>query len=297
MRGYYYGIAAMVMWGAFPVYWKWLDGVNTLEVLAHRTIWCTVFTFVVLAVQRRLSIESLVWRPAKQWLILTASAVMVAINWGVFIWAVHHDYVIQASMGYFLSPLMSIVLGWIVFREQLGLLHWTAIFLACAGVLIQIVSLGVTPWIGLIIGGSFAIYGALRKFASADSLTGLLIETLILTPFALAYLAWFAVSEQGGGFIHGGFLISLLLFTGGAVTAVPLMLYVASTRLLALSAVGFLFYINPTIQFLVGRFIYHEPFTTGQLAGFALIWAGLLIYTFESLRRSRSAITASSGAN
>ncbi|MCB1758021.1 MAG: EamA family transporter RarD, partial [Gammaproteobacteria bacterium] len=287
LKGYNYAITAMALWGAFPVYWKWLQTVDTIEVLAHRTIWCALFTLLVLYQQKRLTLDLLLVRPVREWLVLTASAVMIACNWGLFIWAVHHDFAIEASMGYFLSPLVSIMLGWLVFREQLRALHWIAIFLAAIGVLVQIISVGATPWLGLMISMSFATYGALRKFASADSMTGLLIETLILTPAAIAYLIWLEVAGGGMSFIFAGPGLTFLLLMSGVVTAVPLMLYVASTRLLALSVVGFLFYINPTLQFLIGRFIFGEPFSGGQLAGFALIWLGLLIFTAESLRRRK----------
>lgn len=288
--GYYYAITAMIMWGMFPIYWKWLDGVGTLEVLAHRTIWCALFTWLVLLWQRRAGLDRLFMRSTMEWFVLCASAVLIASNWGLFIWAVQDGQVIEASMGYFLSPLITIMLGRLIFKEQLRPIHWLAIALAISGVLVQIISLGVTPWLGLLIGLSFSGYGALRKFSSADSLTGLLIETLILTPVALVYLLWLSRSIEGMVFLSGNVKLDVLLLIGGAVTAIPLMLFVASTRLLSLTIVGFLFYINPSIQFLIGRFIYNEAFTSGQLAGFVLIWSGLLIFTMSNVRRRKQRI-------
>ena len=287
MTGYYYGVAAMFIWGTFPVYWKWLEPVGTLEVLAHRTIWCGLFTWIVLALQRRAQFNSLFSRSRREWLVLCVSSFLIAANWGLFIWAVHSDQVIEASLGYFLTPLISILLGRVIFHEQLGPVHLLAIGLAAAGVMAQIISAGVAPWLGLLIGLSFSGYGALRKFSSADSLTGLLVETLILTPVALFYLIFLSRSESGMVFLSGQTSLDVLLLLGGAVTAIPLMMYVASTRLLSLSVVGFLFYINPTLQFLVGRFVYNEPFSKGQLLGFVLIWAGLLVFTFHNARRRR----------
>ena len=284
IKGYYYALSAMFMWGLFPIYWGLLREVNTLEVLSHRTIWCAVFTTAVLAWQNRLNIDVLLRRPWKEWLVLTASAIMIASNWGLFIWAVQHEFVIEASMGYFLSPLISIMLGRFMFNEVLKRLHWFAIALAVIGVAVQIIAAGVTPWVGLLIAASFSGYGALRKVATADSLTGLLVETLILAPLALGYVAWIHLTGEAA-FVGAGFSTTALLLLGGAVTAIPLMLYVSSTKLLPLSVVGFLFYVNPSIQFLVGRFYYQESFTSAELAGFAFIWVGLLVYTFDSYRR------------
>lgn len=284
IKGYYYALSAMLMWGMFPIYWSLLHGVNTFEVLSHRTLWCVVFTTLVLAWQKRLNLDVLLKRPLKQWLVLTASAIMIATNWGLFISAVQHELVIEASMGYFLSPLLSIMLGRFIFNEALKPLHWLAIALAAIGVIVQIIAAGVAPWMGLMIAASFSLYGALRKFATADSLTGLLVETLILAPIAVGYVIWHHLSGEAG-FINAGFTTTSLLVLGGAVTAIPLMLYVSSTRLLALSVVGFLFYVNPTIQFLVGRFYFHEPFSLAELAGFGFIWIGLIVYTFDSYRR------------
>ncbi len=284
LKGYYYALSAMLMWGTFPIYWSLLIGVDTFEVLSHRTLWCAVFTTIVLAWQKRLNPEVLLLRPLKEWLVLTASALMIASNWGLFIWAVHHDFVIEASMGYFLSPLLSIMFGRFIFKEAVKPLHWFAIALAAIGVMVQVLAAGVTPWLGLMIAASFSLYGALRKFATADSLTGLLVETLILAPVALAYVVWqYMVGESA--FVSAGFGTTSLLVLGGAVTAIPLMLYVSSTKLLPLSVVGFLFYVNPTIQFLIGRFYFQEPFSLAELGGFAFIWMGLILYTFDSYRR------------
>lgn len=284
ITGYYYALTAMFMWGMFPIYWSLLQGVDTFEVLAHRTLWCIVFTTIVLAWKNRLNLNAILIRPRREWLILTASAVMIASNWGLFIWAVHHERVLEASMGYFLSPLLSIMLGRFIFKEALKPLHWFAITLAAIGVIVQVVAAGVTPWIGLTIASSFSLYGALRKFSTADSVNGLLVETLILAPVALAYVIWQQITGDAA-FINSGISNTVLLVLGGAVTAIPLMLYVSATRLLALSVVGFLFYVNPSMQFLVGWLYFHEPFSMEELAGFAFIWVGLIVFTFDSYRR------------
>ncbi len=283
LRGYYYAISAISIWGVFPVYWKLLDTVNTLEIIAHRTVWCAVFTVIILSWQGKISLETLVNRPSKEWIILTFTAFMIASNWGLFIWAVANDLVIEASMGYFLSPLASIVLGRIMFREKLKPLHALAILLAVFGVVAQFISAAVLPWVGLLIALSFSGYGALRKLSTADSVTGLLIETLILTPIALLYLGML-LSSGDLAFIFDGFRISAFLLLSGIVTAIPLMLYVASARMLSLSIVSFLFYINPTLQFLLGKYLYDEPFNKGQLIGFMLIWSGLIIYIFDNFQ-------------
>lgn len=282
--GYYYAISAMLMWGMFPIYWSLLQGVSTLEILGHRTLWCVIFTTIVLMWQKRFNLDTILIRPRKEWLILTASALMIGSNWGLFIWAVHHERVLEASMGYFLTPLLSIMMGRFIFSEALKPLHCFAIALAAMGVIVQVVAAGVTPWIGLAIAASFSLYGALRKFATADSLIGLLIETLVLAPIALAYIIWQFIFGEAA-FINSGISNTTLLVLGGAVTAIPLMLYVSATRLLALSVVGFLFYVNPSIQFLVGWLYFDEPFSMAELAGFAFIWAGLIVFTVDSYGR------------
>jgi len=284
LTGYYYAVSAFMMWGIFPIYWKLLANVGAFEVLAHRTLWSGVFIAAILYWKDRFTVELLFSHSFKQWLLLVATSIFIAANWGLFVWAVNNDKVIEASMGYFISPLMSIILGRILFAEQIKPLHVLAIVLAFIGVIIQVFNAGVPPWTGILIALSFTSYSALRKLASVDTLSGLFIETIILAPIAILYCLYLFTHDQLG-IINESWDIKLWLGLSGVVTVIPLMLYVSSVRLLDLSVVSFLFFLNPSIQFLLGVFLYNELFSQIQLMGFVLIWSGLSLYIYGSLAK------------
>lgn len=287
-KGYLLALGAYVGWGLFPLYWKQLSGVDPFEVLVHRLLWTLPFVAMVILLGRGWPRVAGILRRRGQVGHLLFSALLITVNWGVYIWAVANDQVVGASMGYFMTPLLNVLLGMLVFGERLDRLQWLAVLLACAGVAVQVVTLGELPWVGLTVGFSFALYGMLRKKVAADSATGLFIETLLLFPFALGIVAWWQIGGTPS-FLHAGGGTDLLLVLGGAVTAIPLLFFAAAARRLPLATMGLLFYLTPTMQFLIGVGVYREPLQPAKLWSFFLIWAGLAVYTFSAHRRYRLA--------
>lgn len=274
-------VVAQVVWGLFPVYWKWLAHVKPLEVLSHRNLWCAVFLLlVVLASRQRRNIVVGVLSNRVELLRHLFSACLIAANWLVYIWAVVNNHIVDASLGYFLSPLVSVALGYLVFKEQLDSRQWGAIGLAVTGVLIMIFAAGAVPWIGLSLATTFGLYGMIRKQAPTGPINGLFIETLLLVPLTLVALVW--ISRSDGLYYSnplGG--SELLLVLGGLVTAIPLILYAQGARNLPLSLSGLLVYLTPSIQFLIGWLYYREPISTATWGGFICIWSALVIYSFS----------------
>lgn len=285
-RGYLLAISAYVIWGLFPVYWKQLADVAALEVLAHRTGWSLVFVGALLLITRQGSAAlAVLASPRDRWRLMFSS-LAIAFNWGIYIWAVANEQVVAASMGYYLSPLLSVLAGALFFAEHLRRAQWLAVALAAAGVLNQMVSLGEVPWVGLSVGISFAVYGAIRKACHCDSLTGLFAETLMLAPLAFGWMIWLA--QQGeAAFLNQGLMTDSLLLLAGAVTATPLLLYVGGARRLPLATMGLLFYLTPSIQFGIGVLLYGEAVSLPLMITFMLIWAALALYTVEGRLHAR----------
>lgn len=283
-QGIALAVAATSMWGAFPLLFKTVSHIPALEVLAQRSAWSLVFvTVLMIAMGRRGEILKKSFYAPRTLRAMALSSVMVAINWGVFIWAVANDLVLQSSLGYFISPLLSVVLGVIFLGERLVLSSWVAITLACLGVLVLVVNLGLVPWVSVGLAVSWAIYGLVRKTAPVGSLPGLYLETLLLLPLALAYIAWLAMGD--GVMMFGAtWTDTLLLIGSGFVTALPLLLFARATRILRLSTIGVLMYIVPTGQFLLAVFVFKEPFSTGHLVAFGFIWLGLAVYVWGAAR-------------
>jgi len=281
-------LLAYVVWGLSPLYWKHLNHVDAMQTLAHRYLWTLPFTLVAVAAMRLWpELRALAARP-RQFGLLAVSATMVAINSGTYLWGVNHDRVVEASLGYFLTPLLTVLFGLLLFRERLRPWQWVAIGLAAAGVANLVATHGIFPWVGLVVGTSFAIYGAVRKLVPVGSVAGFFAETVVIAPVALVFLAGVALSG-GGAFRTADPSTDLLLVGGGLVTAVPFLLYVVGARRLRLSTVGLLFYINPSLQFLVGTFVFGEPVTRAHFVTFGLIWTGLAVYSVESRLRMRRA--------
>jgi chloramphenicol-sensitive protein RarD len=276
---------AYVLWGLFPIYFKALQGIAPTEVLAHRVLWSLVLLVIALAWRRQWTWLGAVFRQPRVLAGFAASALLLSLNWGIYIWAVGGGRVIDASLGYFINPLVNILLGFLLLRERLRPLQWIAVALAAAGVAWLTWQTGHPPWIGLTLGVTFGIYGLLRKTAALGALEGLSLETLMLLPLALGYLAFLAWSGRNG-FIDAGPATKWLLAAAGPITAVPLLLFATSARRISLSLLGLLQYMSPTIQLLLGVWLYHEPFGGARLAGFAMIWAALALYTSEGLWRS-----------
>lgn len=285
--GVLYALGAFAIWGAFPLYFKALPGIPALEVLAHRVVWSALLVGLAVAVvRRRAEIVAVAghWRRLGIYLI---SALLISSNWLIFIWAVTHDQVLQSSLGYYMTPLVNVVLGVLFLSERLSRAELGAILLAGVGVLGLAVGIGVMPWLGLALALTFGAYGLVRKKAGGDPLIGLLAETGLLTPLALGYLVW--LSSQGdGAFGTRAPTIDVLLAASGIVTAVPLVLFAAATNRLRLATVGLLQYLTPTGQFLLAVFLYGEPFTQAHALAFACIWSALAIVSLDIWRRSRA---------
>lgn len=292
-QGIAYGVSAYLMWGCFPLFFALFQGVPAYEVLIHRIIWSCVFLALVITLMRR-------WAPVREALAhpvrlgrVLGCAVLIALNWGVYIYSVETHQVLQASLGYFLTPLINVALGMLILRERMARLQGVAVGLAAAGILLQLVLLGTMPWISLILALSFGTYGLLRKQILLDGLSGLFVETLLLLPLALLALAVLA-QLQLSHFSQDSRTL-LLLIASGVVTAIPLLAFAGAARRLRLATVGFLMYINPSMQFLIAIFVFKEAISPVQLASFALIWLALALYSWsawQTLQTSRAKVAA-----
>jgi len=284
--GFLLMLGANMLWGLMPVFWKLFDGVSTTEVLAHRTLWSFVFTVSLLFFAQGFAQVWQRMRDAKQFALLLLSALLISANWLAYIWAVNAGQVLASSMGYFLAPLLSVCCGVIFFREHLRRWQWLAVGIAALGVCVQIVVFGAVPWIGLFLAVTFAAYGAVRKKSACDSTSGLAAETLLLTPMAVAYMVWLALQERAQ-FLHVSLSLDTFFVLAGVVTALPLVLFVAASKRLALSTVGLMFYLTPTLQFLLGLYVYSEPVAVGEWLGFILIWIALVVFTLDGQRAEK----------
>lgn len=297
-KGLLLGLAAYLIWGLFPLYFPLMDPAGAVEVLAHRVLW-SMITMVVLvfALRRRRHLAALLREPRSlMW--LSIAAVVIALNWGVYIWATTHEHVVEASLGYFINPLVSVLLGVVFFAERLRRLQWAALALATAAVVVLTVELGEPPWVSLGLAASFATYGLAKKQADRGAIEGLTVETVLLAPIALAYLL-FLGSRSDSTFTSQGPLHVALLVSLGIVTAVPLLCFGASATRVPLTVIGFLQYTTPTVQFLLGVFLLGEQMTSGRWVGFALVWLALLLFSLESLghhRRERRSVRRASQA-
>jgi chloramphenicol-sensitive protein RarD len=274
---------AYICWGIFPLYFKLLASIGALEVVAHRIVWSLLFLLAVLAARRQWGWLHQVLRRPKVLAGFAVSALLLSANWITYIWAVTHDHVIDASLGYFITPLLNVLLGCTFLRERLRATQWTAVALAGAGVLWLAVQGGQLPWIGLVLGFSFAGYGLLRKIAVLGSLEGLTLETMVLAPLALAMLGWSA-AQGTSAFPADSALVNALLVGVGPVTAIPLLLFATGARRISMSTLGLLQYLGPSLQLMLGVWLFHEPFAPARMVGFSLIWFALLVYSIDGWR-------------
>ncbi len=281
-KGVLSAFASYVAWGVMPLYWKALAGVPAAEILSHRVIWALAFNVILLSVLRRWSWVRSVIKDGKLLLLLAASSALLSINWLVYIWAVNSGHVVETSLGYFINPLVNVALGVIFFKERLRTGQWLAIASAAAGVIFLTVQNGSLPWVALTLAASFGAYGALRKVARLDSLEGLTMETALIAPFAAAFLLFTGVSGTSTSVTQ-----SALLLGAGAVTAIPLLLFSVGVRSIPMTTLGLLQYIAPTLQFIIGALIYHEPFDATRAIGFGAVWLALAVYTIEGLAMRR----------
>jgi chloramphenicol-sensitive protein RarD len=292
-RGLVLGLTAYGMWGLVPLFWHLLAAVDPVEVLAHRTVWGCVVFVAIAAAARRLRDVAAALRAPRTVGMMTLSSTLLCVNWGVFVYAVAADRVLDASLGYFINPLVSVALGTIVLRERLRPLQWIAVGLAAIGVAVAAWSLGTVPWISLVLAGSFGSYGLVRKVAAVDALAGSTVETALAAPVAAAYLVWLTIHGEGAFGADTG--LDLLLVATGVVTAVPLVFFTSAARRLPLSIVGFIQYITPTCQFLLAIAVFGEPLAAGRLVAFVWIWAALAVFSLDTLRTLRRGAGAAPG--
>jgi len=285
-KGFTAAAVAFAAWGLFPLYFKALHAVSALQVIAHRVVWSCLFVLVVLALRGELREVRAALRARPVVLRLALSASFVTLNWLVYVWAVMNGHVVDASLGYFINPLVNVLLGIILLSERLNRAQWTAVALAAAGVAYLTVVAGHPPWISLTLALSFSSYGFIRKVVKVEALPGLAAETLLLVPCALGYLLW-CEATGSAALGHASAGIDVLLIVSGPLTAITLFLFAFGARRIRYSTVGLLQYIAPSLQLACGVFAFHEPFDRTHAVGFALIWAALAIYAGDGLWRAR----------
>lgn len=279
-KGALLAIGAYALWGLFPLYWKQLHSVPAQEIVAHRVIWACVFLLLVTGFKGEFrKTFSLLKKPGIV-LVYGAGAALLTINWLTYVWAVNAGYIVDASLGYFINPLVSVFLGLVFFQERLRIFQWAAIILAGSGVGYLTYAYGSLPWIGLVLAFSFGIYGLIKKIAPLEALEGQTLEMALLCCPALFVLVFLEFHHKAS-FGHSGLFIGILLFLGGVVTATPLLMFSSAARRIPLSMIGILQYLAPTLQFLIGVWVYHELFPYYRLIGFSLIWSALAIYSLE----------------
>lgn len=284
--GILYAISAFAMWGVYPVYLKALWQVSPVEVLLHRIVWSLAFLLALLAAGRHWGWLKPALRSPTVIGRFIATAMLLAVNWLIYIWAVNSDRVVDASLGFFINPLISVLFGVVLLKERLRWGQWLSVAMAGIGVVWLTARVGQLPWLALVLALSFSAYGLLRKTASLGALEGLTLETMLLFPFAAATLGWLS-AEGRAAFGQADAGTHALLLLAGPFTAVPLVLFAAGARRIPFSLLGFLQYVSPTLQFLLGVFLYHEPFDHVKLIGFLLIWSALVVYSVEGMRYGR----------
>lgn len=286
-QGIFFGLAAYVLWGILPVYWKALELVSPFEILSSRFMWSCVFVFLLIIFQKKWPLFAKevkqVFRNVKTGAAMVAAGITISFNWGTFIWAVNNGHIVETSMGYYINPLVSILFAVVFLRERLDKMQLAAITCAFIGVASMVYSFGKIPWVSLTLAFTFALYGLLKKILPVSALTSIMLETLLITPLALVYE--YSLWQQGVSFYASGNLQVIMMLTGaGVVTAIPLLLFTAGARLLPLKIIGFLQYISPTLTLLIGVFVYNEAFTASHLLAFGWIWAALLLFIVSQLR-------------
>ena len=286
-QGIFFGLAAYVLWGILPVYWKALELVSPFEILSSRFMWSCVFVFLLIIFQKKWPLFAKevkqVFSNVKTGAAMIAAGITISFNWGTFIWAVNNGHIVETSMGYYINPLVSILFAVVFLRERLDKMQLAAIVCAFIGVASMVYSFGKIPWVSLTLAFTFALYGLLKKILPVSALTSIMLETLLITPLALVYE--YSLWQQGVSFYASGNLQVIMMLTGaGVVTAIPLLLFTAGARLLPLKIIGFLQYISPTLTLLIGVFVYNEAFTASHLLAFGWIWAALLLFIVSQLR-------------
>ncbi len=284
-RGLLLGLAAWVMWGFFPLYWPLLEPAGAAEILAHRVVWSMVLMLGVVLALRKGALRATFADRRTRWLLAVAS-VLISINWGTYIWGVNNHHVVEASLGYFINPLVSVLMGVLILGERLRRLQWVALGIAAVAVLALTVEYGRPPWVALILAFSFASYGLAKKKANAGAVESLVVETLFVSPVAIGYIVYLVVTGASTFGGNGGWHVVLMIGTG-LVTVIPLLCFGGAATRIPLSTLGLMQYLTPSVQFALGVIVFHEPMPAMRLAGFALIWVSLALFTFETLRHLR----------
>lgn len=288
-KGLFYGLTAYLIWGFFPLYFKLIEVVPSVQILAHRFVWSFLLIMLINTLRRE-------WRNIfnllTHWKILVTYAIaggLLAINWGVYVWGVNHGHVVETSLGYFINPLLNVVLGVLFLREELHWSKWIPVGMATIGVLYLTLQTHALPWIGLVLAFSFGLYGLVKKVAPLNSLQGLTLETMTIFPLALGYLLTMDIFGEGVIF-HTTNVVNILLVFTGVLTVVPLLLFGNAVRMIPLWALGFLQYVTPTCHFLLGIFVFHEPFSPHRLVGFVLIWIALGLFSAQEILVRRQSV-------
>lgn len=286
-QGPLYVLACYSLWGLLPVFWKQLSAVDSLYVLASRILWSLVLTAGVLLVRRdRFAPVRAVFRNRREWARLTLAGFVVCVNWGMYIWAVSNGRILDSSLAYYMNPILAVLIGTIAFREKLTRLQWLAVAVTFVGLVITILRYGQIPWVALIIGGTFAVYGALKKTVRSDAVVSTFVETLTLSPMFLTLMVWMEYRGNGAVGVLQGWQW-LLLPAAGVVTTVPLLLFAAGMKTTPMTLSGILMYINPTLQLLISVLLYHEEFTVTHAILFGFVWSGLVLYLLSGFLKER----------
>jgi len=291
-RGILYAVGAYFLWGIFPIYWKLIHEVSALEIIAHRVVWAFLFVLLVVGIRKDWHWVRSAFHTPKILITFSLTGLLLFINWLVYVWAVNAGYIVDASLGYFINPLVNVVLGVLFLRERLRLWQWIPVGVAALGVLYLTVSYGALPWIGLTLAFTFGTYGLLKKTAQLSSIHGFTLETGFLFLPAFIYLLVLEFKGQAA-FPYGSESETILLMLTGVATGLPLLLFGTAARLVPLSTLGFIQYIAPTLQFLIGVLVYGEAFTPSRMIGFGMIWVALLIYSIEGILARRTSLVVS----
>jgi chloramphenicol-sensitive protein RarD len=280
------GALAYILWGTFPLYWTLLEPGGAIEILAHRIVWSLVTMLVILLAWRRIPQLKALLRDRRKLLIISGAAVVISVNWGGYIWGVNNGRVVETSLGYFINPLVTVLMGVVFLRERLRRLQWVAMGIAFVAVVVLAVDYGRPPWVALLLAFSFGTYGLAKKQAGAGAVESITVETLVLVPFAAAYIWWLTSTGQSN-FASHGLGHAALFTTTGIITAVPLMLFGAAAIRVSMVSLGLLQYLAPTIQFALGIWVFNEAMPASRWIGFGLVWVALAIFTVEALNHRR----------
>jgi chloramphenicol-sensitive protein RarD len=288
-------VGAYTIWGFMPLFFKQLQGISPVEIVAHRVMWSVLLVLAILWARKSLGEFLTAIRDPRTRRFMIASTTLIAANWLIYIWAITNQHILAGSLGYYINPLINVALGVLFFSERMNRTQLIAITLAAAGVLVLASESLASIWISLSLAGSFGLYGMVRKMAPVGSLPGLACETVLLLPFAIGYALWAHLYDPTPGFGYSPYTDAFLI-AGGAITTIPLLLFASAARKMPLSTLGFVQFIGPTIQFMLGVFVYDEPFTRAHAICFALIWSAVAVFCLDGVRRSRAARVAQQAA-